>query len=167
MPEELKAKGLSSGASAISEGGIFIYSCSAQLISFEVGSISKEINCAEHEYMNMSPSLIALAPLLKGLTSKSTIFSLKREYYVDIKNCPQEELDKAIEKFYVEVCNFVTPIFKQIIKRCCFVQFWINSARDVWKFCHIGLASAARPILAKLPNNTRTINPKLFSQSHD
>ena len=24
-------------------------------------TISKEINCAEHEYMNMSPSLIALA----------------------------------------------------------------------------------------------------------
>ena len=54
----------SSGASAISEGGIFIYSCSAQLISFEVDSISKEINCAEHEYMNMSPSVIALVPLL-------------------------------------------------------------------------------------------------------
>ena len=43
-----------------------MYSCSAQLISFEVDSISKEINCAEHEYMNMSPSLIALAPLLPG-----------------------------------------------------------------------------------------------------
>ena len=55
---------LSSGASAISEGDIFIYSCSTQLISFEIDSISKEINCAEHEYMNMSPSLIALAPLL-------------------------------------------------------------------------------------------------------
>ena len=54
----------SSGASAISEGDMFMYSCSAQLISFEVDSISKEINCAEHEYMNMSPSLIALAPLL-------------------------------------------------------------------------------------------------------
>ena len=48
-------------ASAISEGDIFIYSSSAQLISFEVDSISKEINCAQHEYMNMSPSLIALA----------------------------------------------------------------------------------------------------------
>ena len=35
------------------EGDIFIY------------SISKEINCAEHEYKIMSPSLIALAtPLL-------------------------------------------------------------------------------------------------------
>ena len=54
----------SSGASAISEGDIFIYSCSAQLISFEVDSISKEISCAEHEYMNMSPSLVALAPPL-------------------------------------------------------------------------------------------------------
>ena len=61
-----------SGASAISEGDIFIYSCSAQLISveiestsLEVDSISKEINCAEHEYMNLSPSLIALAPPLK------------------------------------------------------------------------------------------------------
>ena len=42
-----------------------MYSCSAQLISFEVDSISKEINCAEHEYMNMSPSLI-VAPLPPG-----------------------------------------------------------------------------------------------------
>ena len=49
--------------SEISEEDMLIYLCSAQLI--EVDSISKEINCAEHEYMNMSPSLIALAtPLL-------------------------------------------------------------------------------------------------------
>ena len=45
----------SSVASAISEVDLFIYSCSA------IESTSKEINCAEHEYMNMSPSLIALA----------------------------------------------------------------------------------------------------------
>ena len=62
----LLANSHSSGASAISEGDIFIYSCSAQLISFEIESTSKEINCAEHEYMNMSPSLIALAPLLNS-----------------------------------------------------------------------------------------------------
>ena len=48
-----------------------------------------------------------------------------------------------------------------------FVQFWINNTRDVWKFCQIGLAPAARAILAKFPNNTRTINFKLYSQSHD
>ena len=58
-------------------GDIFIYSCSAQLISFEIESISKEINCAEHEYMNMSPSLIELATPLtvcpkKGYILKST-----------------------------------------------------------------------------------------------
>ena len=29
---------------------------------------------------------------------------------VDIENRPQEELDKAIKKFYVEVCNLVMPI---------------------------------------------------------
>ena len=52
-------------ASSISGGDIFIYSCSAQLISFEIESVSKEINCAEHEYMNMSPSLIEMAtPLI-------------------------------------------------------------------------------------------------------
>ena len=39
--------------------------------------------------------------------------------------------------------------------------------RDVWKVCQIGLAPAARPILAKFPNITRTVNPKLYSQSHD
>ena len=62
---DLTSRETSSGASAISEGDIFIYSCSAQLISFEIESTSKEINCAEHEYMNMSPSRIALAPLLR------------------------------------------------------------------------------------------------------
>ena len=56
-------------ASSISEGDIFIffYPCSAQLNSFEIKSISKELNCPEHEYMNMSPSLIELAtPLADG-----------------------------------------------------------------------------------------------------
>ena len=48
-----------------------------------------------------------------------------------------------------------------------FVQFWINSTRDNWKFCQIGLAPGARPILEKFPNITLTINPKLYSQSHD
>ena len=70
---DLTSRETSSGASAISEGDIFIYSCSAQLISFEIESTSKEINCAEHEYMNMSPSLIALAPLLMGNKSISVI----------------------------------------------------------------------------------------------
>ena len=40
----------SGAASSISEGDIFINSCSAQLISFEIDSISKESSCAEHEY---------------------------------------------------------------------------------------------------------------------
>ncbi len=38
------------------EGGcIFIYSCSARRISFEIKFISKEIRRAEHEYMNIHP----------------------------------------------------------------------------------------------------------------
>ena len=41
----------------IEGGGIFIYSGSAQLISFETRLISKEISRAEHEYMNMPPQL--------------------------------------------------------------------------------------------------------------
>ena len=44
-------------ASSINEGDIFIYLCSAQLTSFEIDLISKEINCAKQEYMNMSSSL--------------------------------------------------------------------------------------------------------------
>ncbi len=41
------------------------------------------------------------------------------------------------------------------------VQLGINNTRDVWTFCQIGLAPAARPILAKfalvllIPNCTR------------
>ena len=44
------------------------------------------------------------------------------------------------------------------------VQLGINSTRDVWKFCQIGLAPAARPILAKFANITRTINPNCTRQ---
>ena len=47
------------------------------------------------------------------------------------------------------------------------VQLGVNNTRDVWKFCQIGLALAARPILAKFPNITRTINPQLYSPTHD
>ena len=67
--------GSSGVASSISEGGIFIYSCSAHLSSFEIKSISKEINCPEHEYMNMSPSLIDLATPLVGSTLKQRHFA--------------------------------------------------------------------------------------------
>ena len=52
---------ISGVASLISEGDIFLYLCSAQLTSFEIDLVLKEINCAEQEYMNMSPSLIELA----------------------------------------------------------------------------------------------------------
>ena len=66
-------------ASSISEGDIFIYLCSAQLTSFKIDLISKEINCAEQEYMNMSPSLIELATPLainKENVNKSYVFVL-------------------------------------------------------------------------------------------
>ena len=37
------------------EGGIFIYSGRARLVSFEIKLISKEVSRAEPEYMNMHP----------------------------------------------------------------------------------------------------------------
>ena len=66
MSKILKASVVSYGyfsgaASSISEGAIFTYSCSGQLSSFEIDLISKELNCPEHEYMNMAPSLIEVA----------------------------------------------------------------------------------------------------------
>ena len=63
LPFEVKR--YSGVASSISEGDIFIYLCSAQITSFKIDLISKEINCAEQEYMNMSRSLIELATPLK------------------------------------------------------------------------------------------------------
>ncbi len=46
----------SSGVTRALIGGcIFIYSCSARRISFEMNLISKEIRRAEHEYMNIHP----------------------------------------------------------------------------------------------------------------
>ena len=71
-------------ASSISEGDIFIYLCSAQLTPFEIDSISKEINCAEQKYMNMSPSLIELAtPLFSG---KKCVRKLEKVMYVHTKS---------------------------------------------------------------------------------
>ena len=79
-------------ASSITGGDIFIYSCSAQLISFEIMSISKEINCAEQEYMNMSPSLIELATPLTLLTvhprrsrRKNSIIGLVNDTIVELE----------------------------------------------------------------------------------
>ena len=44
------------------------------VIFIEIDSFSKEINCAEHEYMNMSPSLIELAtPLFKAKLQGSIV----------------------------------------------------------------------------------------------
>ena len=42
-------------------------------------------------------------------------FSLNRKYDVDNENCPAEELDQALEKFYVEVCNFVMQIINNVV----------------------------------------------------
>ena len=45
-------------------GGIFIYSGSARLTSFEINFISKETSRAEPEYMNIHPPISALATAL-------------------------------------------------------------------------------------------------------
>ena len=58
--------------------------CSAQLISFEIESTSKEINRAEHEYMNMSPSLIALATLLLKLFPDPNKLRFNENYLYNI-----------------------------------------------------------------------------------
>ena len=47
-------------------GCIFIYSGSAQLVSFEIKLISKEISQAEPEYMNIHPPISVLATALTG-----------------------------------------------------------------------------------------------------
>ena len=68
--------------SSISEGGIFIYSYSAQLISFEIDSISKEINCAEYEYMNMPPSLVELTTPLAIIPRDSFISKFSTSHHL-------------------------------------------------------------------------------------
>ncbi len=56
-------------------GGMFLYSCNARLISFEINLkkqlISKEISRAEHEYMNIHPPINILAPALEMRLSTS------------------------------------------------------------------------------------------------
>ena len=77
-PEYLSHHIASGVANSISEGDIFIYLCSAQLTSFEIDLISKEINCAEQEYMNMPPSLIELAMPMVHRTRKNRVSPVSR-----------------------------------------------------------------------------------------
>ena len=112
----------SSGASAISEGDLFTYSCSAQLISFEVDSISKEINCAEHEYMNMSPSLIALAPLLDPCVSQKYVPMSERvsgQGTPTLTHCNSPEGDSAAKGFAIVpyIQGIAEPI-RRVLNNC-------------------------------------------------
>ena len=54
-PIQITGEYTSGGSRVLIEGGIFIYSGSAQLISFEIDLISKEISQVEPKYMNMHP----------------------------------------------------------------------------------------------------------------
>ncbi len=69
---EIARGGCSGVTRALIGGGcIFIYSCSARRISFEMNLISKEIRRAEHEYMNIHPPpppINALVTPLGGCT---------------------------------------------------------------------------------------------------
>ena len=49
-------------------GGIFIYSGSARLTSFEINFISKETSRAEPEYMNIHPPPPPISALATALT---------------------------------------------------------------------------------------------------
>ena len=44
------------------------------------------------------------------------------------------------------------------------VQFGINSTSDVWKFCQNWTSRRGESDLAKFPNITSIINPKLYEQ---
>ena len=52
----------------IGGGGMFIYSGSARLVSFEIKLISKEASRAEPKYMNIHPPISVLATALIALT---------------------------------------------------------------------------------------------------
>ncbi len=71
------------------------------------------------------------------------------EYYAYIEHFRLQELNEALQSFTLRLVDVILP----------YVQLGINSTRDVWKFCQIGLVQVARPILAKFANITRTINP--------
>ncbi len=82
------------------------------------------------------------------------------EYDVYIENYCLQELDKALQSFMLrlvdEFCHANNKTSNHVML---LVQLGINSTCDVRKFCQIGLAAAAHPILAKFANITRTINP--------
>ena len=44
---------------------------------------------------------------------KSTKFGIKREYDVDIDNCPPQELHKALQKFCAHICKHYLILNRQ------------------------------------------------------
>ena len=70
-------------------GCIFIYSCSARRISFEMNLISKEIRRAEHEYMNIHPP-----PPINALVTPL----LLRYYIAHLANFPMQRITANNDK---------------------------------------------------------------------
>ena len=84
-------------------------------LSSTINDVAKTNKVAESKKAESHLNTKEIAPeelKAKGLTNKSTKF-LKREYDVDIEKCPPEKLDKVLQKFYVEVGNFVMPIINK------------------------------------------------------
>ena len=107
---------ISGAASSISGGAIFIYSCSGQLSSFEIDLISKELNCPEHEYMNMTASLIELAALLNTMTNTYVVIFLSasifgRGYYFRYQNFEFTDLNVLLNFIvHSEISKVLAPV---------------------------------------------------------
>ena len=69
-------------------GCIFIYSCSARRISFEIKFISKEIRRAEHEYMNIHPPINALVTPLVAESFKKCSFMYVARHLKNVNYFP-------------------------------------------------------------------------------
>ena len=100
------------------KGDIFIYSWSGQLISFEIDSISKEMNRVEHEYMNMSLPLIGLATPLDEDLQRSCYISVQKLLTSCVRTACSKLLELVWNELLTYLFSFVGTPRKFIIATC-------------------------------------------------
>ena len=107
-------------------GCIFIYSCSARRISFEIKFISKEIRRAEHEYMNTHPPPPPINALVTPLVELSGVgLEAKFHCWYNDSTDNRSTLLSNIECFFIEskFVIFFFPLSHNILKYVRFLKY--------------------------------------------
>ena len=109
------------GARTLIGGCIFKYWGSARLISFEINFISKETSQAEPEYINIHPSINAIAPVLflNDCSNHHSIFYWSETFYLILFN------------FSMKMLRLFIKIILKLISKCLVTILSLTSGDEI------------------------------------